>query len=403
MRHSPLFSQRVTMPRCLRFDLLSIAVVGLLLLAPATSQAPVTSPPGFLTTEGPGVSGLLGGFPTMRFQMVDGELRNRALAIKAIGFRWENIHGGYAPGRSFASVSLDVGFADFDRFGSTFSNNFLRPPARVFQGPMNWATGVRSGTGSPSAWRSDLRFPFRTTIVATGAEDLCLDFQFRGGVMTNGLRWDHAHNSYLLDSYDGGVFGYTYPKQHPPISQPSCVDSVHRGSSMATAQAILQCYHYGGQEPNLAHRNKLQISGWADLLAPGVKSFHLFGLGGSAAGVPFPSVACGKLHVSPTAPFVVRPDTANQHGGVIFQPFGGPSTWPTANPAFAGIPLWYQVAWEDSQTNALKLSRASASSVPSIPTPRRRATTYSHGYLNGAGRGPLINDSATSPIYRVER
>ena len=110
-----------------------MAALILALGAPALAQGTVTSPKGYLTTEGDRFSYWLGRYAEGRYQVADGELRNQAMAITRIDFRLDN--RGYAStigtGRTWSRVTVDMAETDVELLSQNWALNATSTPTHT--------------------------------------------------------------------------------------------------------------------------------------------------------------------------------------------------------------------------------------------------------------------------------
>ncbi len=357
------------------------------------AQDYLTSPPGFLSTEGRSSrSSPLGPYQDSRIMLFDGELRGRSLSLKELGFRHESGYVHISHGRSWTNVTLSISNCDMSQLSKTFSANPTTSPATVFSSSITWPTVTGIPPISPAPW--SMRFPFSTPWIYSGSQDICLDFGFVGGSMSNGKDW--GYDSYYLDSHSvRSTYGeQTYHGKWGYFG--GCVDSVFVfpiGASFsisATSQA--------GSNYESAHH---LIRSWSGNTAPYRPVVHAMGLVGRAAGFALPGVTCNKLYLDPTQPFLLTMGTGDRegHSGSL-HPTGTPGGYLTPAPWTAGLKLWGQAAWNDSRTGAVKLTNGIETEIPPIPRRARHDYLYS-SYSSTATEGSgLRADSNSNAITR---
>ena len=112
---------------------LTVAGLVLALGVPALGQGTVTSPKGYVTAEGGRFSYYFGRYAEGRYQVGDGELRNKALAITQIDFRLDN--RGYASttgtGRTWNRVTVDMSETDVELLSQNWILNATSTPTGV--------------------------------------------------------------------------------------------------------------------------------------------------------------------------------------------------------------------------------------------------------------------------------
>ena len=158
----------------------------LLLCAPAFGQTAYSSPDGFLTKEGKSAAYIFGEYPEPRIMMFDGEMRNKVIVMNEVAFRHDyrdySSYNGAA--RSWSKITLDVSYCDYAKADTVFANNPTSTPSRVFDAAMNWP-GITGFPATNPAKFDDIKFPFSSIWIYSGAEDICLDWDFLGGTLAN--------------------------------------------------------------------------------------------------------------------------------------------------------------------------------------------------------------------------
>ncbi len=149
-----------------------------------------SSPNGFLTTEGKSAAYIFGEYQAPRIMMFDGEMRNKVMVMNEVGFRhddrsYTSSNGG---ARSWTNISLDVSYCNYDKTDTLFTLNPTSTPSRVFSSSMSWPGIVGYPKTKPAPF-TPIKFPFSGIWLYNGAEDICLDWDFQGGTLTNGTAW----------------------------------------------------------------------------------------------------------------------------------------------------------------------------------------------------------------------
>ena len=184
---------------------LALGALVLFASAPLLAQIKtVTSPPGYLTkgqVHSRSWGYRLGQYSNERFQVADGQFRNRVLIMKEISYR---LDGGRTygvnttsagVGRTWTNVTLNMAECDYDKMTSTFSTNRLSTPKKVYDAKTTWQSyGTKAA--DPSPWGGQgIKFPFTSSWVHTGKRDFLMEYAFSGGILanTNGAFLKHFH------------------------------------------------------------------------------------------------------------------------------------------------------------------------------------------------------------------
>ena len=166
-----------------------LTVAGLILVlgVPALGQGMTTSPTGYVAAEGGRFSYYMGRYAEARYQVGDGELRNKPLAITRIDFRLDNRAYGSTTGtgRTWSRVTVDMSETDVELMSQNWALNATSTPTRVFDSRMTWATV----TGRPATqpW-GHISFPFKSAWVYSGKDTILADYTFRNGTQRHDLR-----------------------------------------------------------------------------------------------------------------------------------------------------------------------------------------------------------------------
>ena len=126
----------------------------------------------------------------------------------------------------------------------------------------------------------------------------------------------------------------------------------------------------------------------------------ILGFKADAVGVPFPGVACNRIHVDLTVPFEVFVSKSYAGSGYashnLFLFGGAPVPY---NAAWVGAPIVVQNGWTDTGNGSVKLSAAATTIYPAMPpgSYKRNATFATD---SNAARGIADPLSSTFPIVR---
>jgi hypothetical protein len=343
---------------------LSLAVLGLA-VSPLVAQTQFTSPPNYLTAEGPSSGYYFGAYTDGHFQQADGELPAGVQVLTKTSFRPDyRSHTTTAAGRSWTNVSLKLSDGDHATMTSTFSSNILSTPTQVFSGSATFPDVVGNPTSSPAPWNPS--FPFTGTYVHSGTKHLLLDWQFSGGTLANAATWTSTSaNLYYLDGINVATavtFGRNVYRYIGTSTTTPCTDSANT-STTAYAQGSLQVglYHssYTGTNPPAALvAGKAALQLFASACAPNGLLVRAIGLNGTTPGVSLsPALGCHNLMIDLTqVAFYVRQNT-DANGNIsnwLYMPIGDL----TVLGPYGTVPIWSQAAFSDSITGQTKLTTA---------------------------------------------
>ena len=91
--------------------------------APVLAQPKYSPDPRYQTDEGEGFAYFFGSFPSGRYQMADGNLRNSATVITKLSYRYDNrVYSSFnGMGRSFTNVRLNLSDCDIASMSTNLS------------------------------------------------------------------------------------------------------------------------------------------------------------------------------------------------------------------------------------------------------------------------------------------
>jgi hypothetical protein len=346
---------------------------------------PVASPGSYLSHEGESCADGFGYLAAYRHMMFDGEIRGRARILKEIRLREDYRNHNFSVGRIWSSVTLDVSTCDLDKASATFTANPTSTPARMFSGLVVWPSlgGIPNRLPATFGGRTGaLRFPFSSGWVFSGTTDVCLDFVFTGGVLASQNAWTKTSGWYQLDGYGRGWRNPSWMVLYGD----GCRDS----SWSLGGVVVLDSATHGPGDPRPTFRNKHVLRSQSFGTARARPVVHAVSVRGTTTGVVFPGLTCEKLFLdlsTPTQYLHLIADVRSSFASspLVMIPF---------NPLAVGAELWAQAAWRDSQTNRLRLSRASRTAIVGLPRRYRRAALL--GTANGT-TGPVA-DPSFNPI-----
>ncbi|MHC4513518.1 MAG: hypothetical protein ACYTGW_00100 [Planctomycetota bacterium] len=358
---------------------LSILAAALGLASVAFAQSPpFTTPPGYLTKEGSqlggtgsGYSYYFGRYSNAHFQVADGEMK--ALGVKvlnAVGFRldYRSHSTSTAMGRTWTNVTLSLAECDITKMTSTWTKNNITTPTVVHSAAVTWPSQTGNPTTSPAPWDAKLKFPFKGVYAFTAKNDLLLDYQFRGGKLTNAGSWSGSTGrSYYLDGFrwtTSVTFGRNVYKTPPG----TCNDSAITTTSAATS--AIQVGLYSKLSTSYPDTAQLQVFGNNTAPnAPIIKAFSLKGLAPTGVGIPIGAI-CNNLMIDLTPPVVYQTYKTNASGNHSPWTYIKIASLAVAQ-KFGSLAIWCQGAWVDSKTGNFSLTSC-----------ERCAPTWNYAILN---------------------
>lgn len=368
-----------------------LAVAGLVFSSSLASQ--FTSPPNYLSTDGPLYSYYFGAYTDGHFQQADAELPSGVQVLRKIAFRvdYRSHTTTTAVGRSWTNVSLNLSDGNYATMTTTFSTNILSTPTMVFSGSASFPTVSGSPTSNPAPW--DPAFTFTTPYIHAGTSDLLLDWRFSGGTLANNGTWGTTTSSlYYLDGYNiatAVTYGRNIYRYIGTSTTTPCADSAIT-STTAYAQGSLQAglYHTSyTANPSYAGQLVLQLFGSA--CAPNSSIFRAVGLGGTTPGVSLsPALGCHNLMIDLNLVQFYISQKTDASGGInpwLYLPVGKLSVLSQ----YGTVPIWSQAAFTDSVTGQTKLTTAERCSpnlaYPLAGAPKRKSVyTSSPTSLTGS-------------------
>lgn len=196
------------------------ASAALVLVSSIAAQTTTTLPLGYETVDGGSYSNRLFGYADGRTQICYGDLQTRkqTLVVNRMSFRRESTNGTTNVGRSWTNVQVQVGQHDFKVHTDTWTENLLKPTT-VFSAAFKLpdTNGFPSTTPAPwgqfatSGTAVDFQFPFNTPYVHPAGAGFTAQFDFTGGMLSNGGTWGSAFNGYYMDGIDDANCTATAP------------------------------------------------------------------------------------------------------------------------------------------------------------------------------------------------
>lgn len=410
------------MNRSLISSLLLLSAAGL------SAQATyVTAPPGFTTTTSDGYAYIFGGYFDERSQIVDGNYKGTALAIREIALRRDdrNASASVASGKTWSNFALRVGDCDHDTVTNDWDKNYLNAPKTLLTGTLNWPSVTTTAPTFPEPWGdlgstkgscvtqngvsscTGLIFPFSAPHVYPGTNDILWEFQLFGGTLNNGATWGNYNKNYYLDgttnraTIGGGVSVPT------PYSDPIMTSCAGPSPSTRVGYAYLRCVTYA------VHNNSNLPTGSSDSFelsfvvrdvrsVSGIIAVSLRGsnniadplsiyLGGKNASNEA-NVGCMPLGLDTTAPWILMAATT----GAGYTSYESTRTYLKYNAAFAGLtPVYGQFAYTDPRTNQFRLSGTGRSLIFDQPTLQPWRSLFIGDY--GSGNRGAQPRSGTGP------
>ncbi len=337
--------------------LATLAAASLFCSSIHAQPAPVTSPAGYLSKEGPKSSNHFGGYRDWRIQIFDGHWRGKGVKfLTQVDYRidYRNHTATTGPGRSWTNVTLAISEGRHDgTILPAWSANSLTAPAKVFSGSITWPTlaGYPNGRPAPNPWGKEVAFPFAQLWPYSGNNDILLDYTFAGGKLANNAAWNSLVE-YRLDAPTADAYS-TFYRAYGTLN---CKDSWQTKGALSAMIATT----YAKQAFNPTRNGKLSIylrSLYTGGSQPVVQVVSLRRLS-----VAFPGVTCNQLEVDMTAPHLIFSGIADING----RWHNNFATIPW-NAAFKSVQLVGQAAWSDSVTGNLKLTRAGRAIIQDQP------------------------------------
>ena len=343
------------------------------------AQTYVTSPVDFDTREGDTYGYGLGAFPDGRYMALDGGFRGQPMTLKGTAYRCDDqsytTAGG--AGRNWQSVELWVSECDTANRSATYSANPTTTPTRVFQAPVSWPDLLGKPLYRPATW--SIQFPFQTNFAYTGQQDLCLDYRFAGGVLSNSGTWSSSLNSVLTYRKDSETATAVHETRSDTFGKwgtmfGACSDRGSRTTNGAYLRLIAK--YYGAGYATSGFRDRLTFV--QDGFDFGVSTPVVTALGFKLdrVGIPLPGVTCNNLHIDLSLPMIWYRQITSISGTLPRLTFGTGSTGVPANPSFEGFELVTQAAWNDTRNKQLLLSAAAQIHLPSRPVEFKRWAIY---------------------------
>jgi hypothetical protein len=362
---------------------------------PALAQNTTTSPIGLETAGGDHFSYWMGRYADGRFQVGDGELRNKALTITQIDFRIDNRSYGPTTGtsRTWTRVTVDMSETEVERLSQNWVLNATSTPTRVFDSRMTWATINGRPTFQP--W-GQISFPFKTAWFYSGKTDMLRDYWFRGGTLANAAPWSGSTSAlYYLD-------GVTNPDSttgtgsYMPAADSRCNDSAVTLATGAYAYGVANTYNVNYSTNT--YRDKLRVRWYSYYTAPDKPVFQVVGVGvGNTAGVEI-GARCNRLYVDLSKPYLLLSKTAQNTAEAYSGPTEIITPWETR---LQGLAFHVQAAWADSRSGLFSLTRARSFVVPGYPTqPLKKRMAFRYSPESGNAIGPIAW-SASLPLPRL--
>jgi hypothetical protein len=363
--------------------------------AQVMAQSQVVSPSArFLTMEGVYSGRYFGYYREGRTQLLDGNLRGSAKTIKEIALRPDGSRGYYSyngTGRNWNRVTLQMAETDHVAPSKTFALNHKSNPTTVFRAAFSLPTLSGPQPNRPAPF--SVRFPFATSWKYGGTRDVCADFTFVGGVLANAASfWNNNTGlAYALDTYGVG----THTTAGAASFGTACQDSGQTRPSVSLVESTT----YGPQ--GFPFQNVHSINALAIRLGKDAPAVLALGVDIAPNGHALPGVNCGKLHLDPAKPMLLKFGRTDSFGAFGWWRSG--LTIPI-QASFFGLYFLNQAAWADTKTGELKLSDGARTEFSKLPsyvddkTPRRHAV-YSYRATSAIATS-TSRDFEWNPILR---
>jgi len=374
---------------------LILPALTLVLSVPALAQNTTTSPIGLELTNGNYFSYYFGRYAEGRYQVADGELRNKALSITQIDFRLDARSYGTTTGtsRTWTRVTVDISEADVERLSQNWVLNATSTPTRVFDSRMTWATVNGRPTSQP--W-GHISFPFKTAWFYSGKTDMLRDYWFRGGTLANAVRWSGSASAlYYLDGVtnpDSTTGSGTYM----PVADTRCNDSAVTLTTGALAYGSANVYNVNYSTNT--YRDKLRVRWYSYYTAPQKPVLQVIGVGvGNTVGLEI-GARCNRLHVDLSKPYLLLSKTTQNTAQASSGTTEIITPWESR---LQGLAFHTQAAWADSQSGLFSLTRARSFVVPGYPTqPLKKRMAFRYDPESGNAIGPVAWSSSL-PLPRL--
>ena len=153
---------------------------------------------------------MFGEWQAARLMFFDGEMRTSVMVMKEVAARHDyrdydnhNHNHNNGQGRTWSKVTLAISTCDITKINQNFSLNPTTTPSKVFDASVTFPTMSGYPSSMPAPWA--LRFPFSIPWLNNGTADICLDFDFNGGMLANGRSWSTGwYQTYYTDAFNGG-------------------------------------------------------------------------------------------------------------------------------------------------------------------------------------------------------
>jgi hypothetical protein len=343
----------------------SIAATIFALCCSSFAQAPryQTTPTGFLSTEG-GSWSTFGNYKALHTQIIDGTLGSSLLLIRGFALRhdYRPYNSFYGGGRRWSNVKIDLSKSDFSKKSTTFTLNQTSTPTRMFSAAVSFPTISGYPTTKPAKWL--LNFPFTSVYLRLPPDDVCMDFRFSGGTLTNRGTWGNF-SFYAADAVTPSQTAAAFNFSRSTGLGGGCRDS---GNTNAAALSSFS-YTYGDKFTKpAAFAGNTRIYQLGSNFGPSARVLTVLGFRANVAGVAFPGVSCNKIHVDLGFPFALLSQTANVRGSLLptlfFTGFNGVKH----NAAWTGLKVVTQAAWDDTRNKNLLISNAAVNSILTKPS-----------------------------------
>ena len=368
---------------------LILATATLVLSAAATAQVTyLVSPKANTSKDGQYYCYYFGAYQNGHYMFFDGEYRNTTMVHRELAYRPDgSINYGstyaYAVGRSWTNVTIHMADTDMASISRTWTANALSTPTLVYSGSMTWPT-ISSPTGGPPR-DFTLKIPFggngaNPLWIYKGVKDFLTEYQFQGGTLANATTWGTTSaRTYYLDGMD--ALSYSYTSTRTLYGGYSSAGGCHDSGNTTEPYTYYGGYHYtylyiyGDSYSSTSYRNKMRFYSYNTYVSKTSPVIAAYALGGIEAGVRFAGVVCNKLYINPALMVLTasaNPTASTNYGYAYHYPVN-PTGSPTGSfpiiPNSAGIDIWSQAAWQDTNNRGLRLTNGCKITVPAAPPP----------------------------------
>jgi len=363
---------------------------GLILGAPLVAQSQMSSPAGYLTTEGNTHSNYFGGWADGRQQFANGDLEGTAAAVIEVAYRldYRDYSAAEGGGRKWANVTLHASECASDRanvqLSPEWATNSTTTPVKVFDNRVAWPDQVGfPGSAGPVAW--SMKFPFARPWKYSGKGGMLFDYQFSGGRLASSNSWvGNMYQPYYLDgqtvsTYSSASGKYLGDTRACPIGSNSysCRNYTYSRTFAGNYADPAAAGNYG------YNVNTYYCNAGFNILMVGTKGDET----GTDVGM------CTNLYVDAGQAAIIPQTSTGAHifGSFWYMPW---------NPAYVGLDIYAQTAIPVAGGTILGAAHKVGVPAGGIPATVKRSMVF--GYNGALARGIGVATGAdTMPVGRI--